>query len=113
VTNLHNVARHDYIAATHAQAPGRSTGVVNHAKARNRTESGENCPEKRRAPPPNDNAYAIGDSAEFARNVMRVGVRLQRLLTEFAKRQPEKGSTPLDPNVVGYCIGGTFWAAAN
>jgi polyhydroxyalkanoate synthase len=45
------------------------------------------------APP----AYAITDSAEFVRNMMRVGVQSQRLLAEFAKRQLEKGHAPADP----------------
>jgi polyhydroxyalkanoate synthase subunit PhaC len=59
---------------------------------------------KNSTPPPtppdnttSDNAYTIGDGAEFARNMMRVGVRSQQLLAEFAKRQMEKGNAPLDP----------------
>jgi hypothetical protein len=51
-------------------------------------------------PPDNatpDNAHAIGDAAEFVRNMMRVGVQSQQLLAEFVKRQMEKGNAPLDP----------------
>jgi polyhydroxyalkanoate synthase len=50
-------------------------------------------------PPANDTAsvYAIGDGAEFVRNMMRVGVQSQQLLTEFAKRQLEQGNAPADP----------------
>jgi len=42
-------------------------------------------------------AYAIGDSAKFVRNMMRVAMQSQHLLANFAKRQMEKGSGPLDP----------------
>jgi polyhydroxyalkanoate synthase len=44
-----------------------------------------------------DNAYAIGDGAEFVRNMMRVAVQSQQLLAEFVNRQMERGNAPADP----------------
>ena len=48
-------------------------------------------------------AYKIGDPAEFTRNMMRVGAQSQRLLKDFMKRQSEKsGNEPKDPlNLAG------------
>ncbi len=47
--------------------------------------------------------YAIGDPAEFASNMVRVGQQSQKLLSDFMKRQTEKlGHEPLDPlNISG------------
>jgi len=44
-----------------------------------------------------ENAYAIGDGAEFVRNMVKVAAQSQRLLADFAKRQMEKEPGPLDP----------------
>ncbi len=48
-------------------------------------------------------SYKIGNPGEFARNMVRVGIQSQRLLTDFMKRQAAKvGSEPLDPlNIAG------------
>jgi polyhydroxyalkanoate synthase len=47
---------------------------------------------------PDANAYALGDPAEFARNMMKVAVQSQHLLADFAKRQATRDKTaPLDP----------------
>src|SRR5580658_8799811 len=50
-------------------------------------------------------AYKVGDPGEFARNMVKVGIQSQRLLSDFMKRQASKsGSEPRDP----LNIGGTF-----
>jgi len=50
-------------------------------------------------------AYKVGDPGEFARNMVRVGIQSQRLLSDFMKRQASKsGNEPRDP----LNIGGTF-----
>ena len=56
------------------------------------------------APPPQpepesrDTAYRLGDAQEFGRNMARVAMRSQHLLSEFLKRQTERlGQDPLDP----------------
>jgi polyhydroxyalkanoate synthase subunit PhaC len=49
--------------------------------------------------------YRITDPGEFARNMVRVGIQSQRLLTDFLKNQAAKfGSEPFDP----LNLGGTF-----
>ena len=54
-------------------------------------------------------AYALGDPAEFAHNMMRVGAQSQRLLTDFIRRQvASDGKAPIDP----LNIGGAFMALA-
>jgi polyhydroxyalkanoate synthase len=52
-------------------------------------------------PVPED--YKIGDPGEFARNMVRVGIQSQQLLTDFLRRQSGKfGKEPLDPlNLAG------------
>jgi polyhydroxyalkanoate synthase len=51
--------------------------------------------------------YKVGDPGEFARNMVRVGIQSQRLLTDYFKRQAGRvGQAPLDP----LNIGGTFSA---
>ena len=47
--------------------------------------------------------YKIGDPGEFARNMVRVGIQSQRLLTDFMKRQASRaGQEPFDPlNITG------------
>ena len=51
--------------------------------------------------------YKVGDPGEFARNMVKVGIQSQRLLTDFFKRQASRvGQEPLDP----LNIGGTFTA---
>ncbi len=48
------------------------------------------------------NPYALGDPAEFARNMMRVGQQSQKLLTDFIKRQADEKRGPRDPlNLTG------------
>jgi polyhydroxyalkanoate synthase len=50
-------------------------------------------------------AYKVGDPGEFARNMVKVGIQSQRLLSDFMKRQASKsGNEPRDP----LNIGGTF-----
>ncbi len=52
-----------------------------------------------------DDAYKMGDPGEFARNMVKVGIQSQRLLSDFMKRQASKsGNVPRDP----LNIGGTF-----
>ncbi len=51
----------------------------------------------REEPKAPDNAYLVGDSAEFFRNMMHVGTQSQKLLTDFVKRQGEKGGGSRDP----------------
>jgi len=47
---------------------------------------------------PAADAYKIGDPGEFARNMVKVGIQSQRLLSDFAKRQAGKsGTEPRDP----------------
>jgi polyhydroxyalkanoate synthase len=48
-------------------------------------------------------AYKLGDAGEFARNMVRVGVQSQKLLSDYFKRQAEKsGNESLDPlNISG------------
>jgi polyhydroxyalkanoate synthase len=42
--------------------------------------------------------YKIADPGEFARNMVRVGIQSQQLLTDFLRRQADKfGKEPLDP----------------
>ncbi|MGH6887881.1 MAG: class I poly(R)-hydroxyalkanoic acid synthase [Rhizomicrobium sp.] len=49
--------------------------------------------------------YRIGDPGEFARNLVRVGIQSQRLLSDFLGNQAAKfGSEPVDP----LNLGGTF-----
>jgi polyhydroxyalkanoate synthase subunit PhaC len=51
-----------------------------------------------------ENRYALGDPAEFARNMMRVGQQSQKLMADFVKRQTAKGAGngPMDPlNLTG------------
>ncbi len=49
--------------------------------------------------------YKVGDPSAFARNMVRVGIQSQRLLTDFLKRQADKvGNEPVDP----LNISGTF-----
>jgi poly[(R)-3-hydroxyalkanoate] polymerase subunit PhaC len=51
-----------------------------------------------------ENRYSIGDPAEFARNMMRVGQQSQKLMADFVKRQTAKGTGngPMDPlNLTG------------
>ncbi len=46
--------------------------------------------------------YRIADSGEFARNMVRVGMQSQRLLSDFMKRQSAKtGDEPRDPLNIG------------
>jgi polyhydroxyalkanoate synthase len=47
--------------------------------------------------------YAIADPAQFAQNMVRVGLQSQRLLADFMKRHSEKSANePLDPlNLTG------------
>ncbi|HEY3776508.1 MAG TPA: class I poly(R)-hydroxyalkanoic acid synthase [Rhizomicrobium sp.] len=53
----------------------------------------------------NGEDYRIGDPGEFARNLVRVGIQSQRLLTDFLRNQSAKfGSEPFDP----LNLGGTF-----
>jgi polyhydroxyalkanoate synthase subunit PhaC len=64
----------------------------------NRADTGRKgasaAPEQESAP----DQYRIGDPGEFARNMVRVGIQSQRLLTDFLKSQTEKfGTEPLDP----------------
>jgi polyhydroxyalkanoate synthase len=49
------------------------------------------------------NPYAVSDPAEFAKNLMQVGVQSQRLIADFLKRQAGRvGNEPLDPlNLTG------------
>ena len=42
-------------------------------------------------------AYAVGDTGEFARNMVRVAQQSQKLLSDFVKRQREAGKEPFDP----------------
>jgi polyhydroxyalkanoate synthase subunit PhaC len=54
--------------------------------------------------PPQNDAYKIGDAGAFARNMTKVGMQSQRLLSDFVKRQSAKksGKEPLDPlNLTG------------
>jgi polyhydroxyalkanoate synthase len=53
--------------------------------------------------PADGSAYQIGDAGEFARNMVIVGEKAQRLLGDFVKHQAEKfGQEPLDPlNIAG------------
>src|SRR5262249_52277227 len=57
------------------------------------------------SPPASEAAakYAIGDPAQFAQNMVKVGLQSQRLLADFIKRQSSRdGSQPLDPlNLTG------------
>jgi polyhydroxyalkanoate synthase len=56
-------------------------------------------PDKPAADP---DGYKVGDPGEFARNMVRVGIQSQRLLTDFLKRQAAKvGNEPLDPLNIG------------
>jgi polyhydroxyalkanoate synthase len=49
--------------------------------------------------------YRIGDPGEFARNLVRVGIQSQRLLSDFLRDQATKfGNEPVDP----LNLGGTF-----
>ena len=42
--------------------------------------------------------YKVGDPGEFARNMVRVGIQSQQLLSDFLRRQTDKfGKEPLDP----------------
>jgi polyhydroxyalkanoate synthase len=53
---------------------------------------------------PENDSYKIGDPGAFARNMMRVGMQSQRLLSDFVKRQSAKvgGNEPMDPlNLTG------------
>jgi polyhydroxyalkanoate synthase len=51
--------------------------------------------------------YKMGDPGEFARNMVKVGIQSQRLLTDYFKRQASRtGQEPLDP----LNIAGTFTA---
>src|ERR1700733_5486202 len=51
---------------------------------------------------PAEEQYRIGDPGEFARNMVRVGIQSQRLLTDFMKRQAGKSdSQPADPLNLG------------
>ncbi len=52
---------------------------------------------------PGQDSYRIGDPAEFAGNMVRVGAEAQRLLAEFLSRQQESGGAqPVDPlNISG------------
>src|SRR5580698_10330430 len=55
--------------------------------------------------PDSADAYKMGDPGEFARNMVKVGIQSQRLLSDFMKRQASKsGNEPRDP----LNIGGTF-----
>jgi polyhydroxyalkanoate synthase len=48
------------------------------------------------------NSYAMGDAAEFAKNMVRVGQQSQRLLSDFLKRQSSGSKEPRDPlNIAG------------
>ncbi len=55
------------------------------------------------APKPGEDDYRITDPGEFARNMVRVGIQSQRLLTDFLKSQASKfGQEPFDPlNLAG------------
>jgi polyhydroxyalkanoate synthase len=45
-----------------------------------------------------DESYKMGDPGEFARNMVRVGIQSQQLLTDFMRRQADKfGKEPVDP----------------
>ncbi|MGD0190074.1 MAG: class I poly(R)-hydroxyalkanoic acid synthase [Rhizomicrobium sp.] len=47
---------------------------------------------------PVDETYKIGDPGEFARNMVRVGIQSQQLLTDYMRRQADKfGTEPVDP----------------
>src|SRR5258706_1665967 len=53
--------------------------------------------------------YAIADPAQFAQNMVRVGLQSQRLLADFIKRQSERSKNqPLDP----LNLGGAFMSLA-
>jgi len=59
-------------------------------------------PPELKMPSPPDAGYAIGDPAEFASNMVRVGQQSQKLLADFMKRQTEKtGQEPRDPLNIG------------
>ena len=65
----------------------------------------ESPPAKSAAEKPEADAYRIGDPGEFARNMVRVGIQSQRLLSDFLRSQAAKvGNEPLDP----LNISGTF-----
>ncbi|HEY5347264.1 MAG TPA: class I poly(R)-hydroxyalkanoic acid synthase [Rhizomicrobium sp.] len=47
-------------------------------------------------------AYALGDPAQFAQNMIRVGAQSQKLLGDFIRRQiANEGKTPFDPLNIG------------
>jgi polyhydroxyalkanoate synthase len=47
-------------------------------------------------------SYKIGDPGEFARNMVRVGIQSQQLLSDFLRRQSDNfGKAPLDPLNLG------------
>ncbi len=47
---------------------------------------------------PTPETYKIGDPGEFARNMVRVGIQSQQLLSDFLRRQADQfGKEPLDP----------------
>jgi polyhydroxyalkanoate synthase len=73
--------------------PGKETATSTEPKAESPTQS----------PAEPAGTYKIGDPGEFARNMVRVGIQSQRLLSDFFKRQREKtGNEPLDPlNISG------------
>ncbi|MGH6878940.1 MAG: alpha/beta fold hydrolase, partial [Rhizomicrobium sp.] len=49
-----------------------------------------------------EDAYRITDPGEFARNMVRVGIQSQRLLTDYFRNQAAKfGNEPLDPLNLG------------
>lgn len=74
--------------------------------AKQKSKSGE----AHKAPPPQpesgatpDETYTIGDPGAFARNMVRVGMQSQRLLSDYMKRQATRtGNEPGDPlNITG------------
>ena len=76
-----------------ANEPGETT----------KPEPGTARPRKPAEPAEAQSPYKVGDPGEFARNMVRVGIQSQRLLTDFLKNQTSKfGSEPFDPlNLTG------------
>ncbi len=73
------------------------------AKQKNTSNGGEAKAGPEPAPQPPEDGYKLGDPGAFARNMVRVGIQSQRLLTDYFKRQAGKtGSEPTDPlNIAG------------